>query len=169
MHRPSHRLGIRSSSLSVSVSNAYLLCCRGGIFGSRDRHPLPPTQVPHHCESRDNLDSVTSCLLSVPGPQQHQIRCRGLLDPENEEVVISCLPSASLMSSRSSMEERNKLLRIYGPDLCAEEANAVANMMRMFSLSSMYEDTDDDDAFESAHDVNLLPSPLTLTPPPLLA
>lgn len=44
----------------------------------------------------------------------------------------------------SAMEERNKLLRIYGPDLCAEEANAVANMMRMFSLSPLFEEDDDD-------------------------
>ena len=51
------------------------------------------------------------------------------------------------------MEERNKLLRIYGPDLCAEEANAVANMMRMFSLSPLYEEDDDDDAFDSIPEV----------------
>lgn len=43
------------------------------------------------------------------------------------------------------MEERNKHLRIYGSDLCAEEATAVMNMMRMFSLSPLDDDEDDDD------------------------
>lgn len=43
------------------------------------------------------------------------------------------------------MEERNKLLRIYGPDLCAEEATAVMNMMRMFSLSPLDDGEEEED------------------------
>lgn len=33
------------------------------------------------------------------------------------------------------MDARNKLVRIYGPDLCSEEVAAVMNMMRMLSLA----------------------------------
>jgi hypothetical protein len=70
------------------------------------------------------------------------------------------LPSLlSLVTSRSSMEERNKLLRIYGPELCAEEASAVANMMRMFSLSPMY----DEDEGDEAPEVHLLSVSLSTT------
>lgn len=59
-----------------------------------------------------------------------------------------------ILTPFSAMEERNKLLRIYGPDLCAEEANAVANMMRMFSLSPLFEEEDDDaGVFDSSNEV----------------
>lgn len=48
----------------------------------------------------------------------------------------------------SSMEERNKLLRIYGPDLCAQEAMAVVNMMRMFSLTPLNDaDEEEEEVF----------------------
>ena len=43
------------------------------------------------------------------------------------------------------MEERNKLLRIYGPDLCIEEATAVINMTRMFSLSPLDDGEEEED------------------------
>lgn len=56
----------------------------------------------------------------------------------------------SIKRMKSSMEARNRLLRIYGPELCGEEAAAVMNMMRMFSLSPQELDDDDDEAGETS-------------------
>jgi hypothetical protein len=53
----------------------------------------------------------------------------------------------SVSKMKSSMEARNKLVHIYGPDLCSEEVAAVMNMMRMLSLapSAAKEKAEDED------------------------
>lgn len=99
--------------------------------------------VPSLLAHTDILDRLvmSATALGLGGEflvQDTVLRCqriKRLINIRND--IRNAVELCSISKMQTSIQARNALVPIYGVDLCAEEVEAVKNMMRMFSLNSL--------------------------------
>lgn len=116
-----------------------------------------PNLIRHTDKLRELVGTATSLNLAgeyfVQDARNRMARVQSLLKVRDNIRKAVELCSVSMM--RAAMEERHKLLKIYGPDFCESEATAVVKMIQMISHERVVSQTADS-AVKPVKDVSYL-------------